>query len=201
MSASRGRRAEKTVFAKTLKELYSASRRIKEVRAVKGTFLAVDGSGEPGGEGFQEAITQLYSLAYSTKWTLKLAGVVDFGVSCLECLYDVPKKGEWSWRLLIRIPDAVTAKLLAQPRRELKQRKQQDTSRVKRISFTEGRALQVLHVGPYHRVGPTYQLLEDQAKALGLACRGRAHEIYMSDPRRVLPERLKTIVRLPVRRA
>ena len=108
------RAPEKIVFAKTHKELYAASRRIEEVRAARGVFLAVDGAGEPGGEAFGEAIGQLYSLAYSAKWTLKLAGVVDFGVSCLECLYDLPKRGQWSWRLMIRIPDAVTAKHVAE---------------------------------------------------------------------------------------
>jgi hypothetical protein len=195
--------AEKVDFRKLYPELYRQTRSVTEVRAAKGTFLAIEGVGAPGGEEYQQAIQALYTLAYTTKFALKRAGAGDFAVPALECLYfDDPSgmpKEEWRWRLQVRIPDGVTAGALAEVRRAIKEKKGIDTSRVKRVSWAEGRALQVLHVGPYDKVGDVYQRLMADAAARGLTCAGAGHEIYLNDPRRVAPEKIKTIVRIPVR--
>lgn len=186
------------------KELYRAAARIKEVRADKGVFLAVDGKGEPGGELYQQAINMLYSLAYTTKFQLRNDGVLDFGVCNLECLwFDDPATkpiSEWRWRLLVRIPEQVKARDLASARKVIKERKDLDVSAVQRIELTEGRAIQVLHVGPYDRISETYQKLVEHARSNGLALKGTGHEVYLNDPRRTAPEKLKTIVRMPVKR-
>lgn len=192
-------------FFKTLKDLYTARPKIKEVVADSGTFLAVDGVGAPGGEAFQQAIQALYSAVYTVKFTLKLAGTLDFKVGKLECLYlSDPKQtpmDQWKWRALVRIPDEVTARHLAQARKAVREKKGIDASQVKRLRWKEGRALQVLHVGPYQAVGSAYERLDAYAKEQGLAIHCAAHEIYLNDPRGTPPAKLKTIVRLPVKRA
>jgi hypothetical protein len=193
-------------FAKTHKDLYTATSKIKEIQAGKATFLSIEGQGEPGGPAFQSAIQQMYSLAYTTKFMLKNAGKLDFGVSRLECLWhgedmDRTPKSEWHWQLLIRIPEAVTETHLKQAREEIRKRRDLDASAVRRWSWAEGRCLQVMHVGPYDEVGKVYKSLDEFAKAEGLATDCPGHEIYISDPRRVAPARLKTIVRLPVKKS
>jgi hypothetical protein len=196
---------EKIDFAKTHKELYTATRKVKEVVADKGTFLSVKGKGEPGGKIFQDAIGELFTLVYTTKFTLKFAGTMDFAVGKLECLWpEDPSKlppAEWTWQLLIRIPDTLTSSELAQVRKDILAKKQVDTKEVKRITWKEGRCLQVMHVGPYNEVGPIYQQLCEHAVGLGLEATGPGHEIYISDPRRVAPAKLKTIIRMPVKKS
>jgi hypothetical protein len=194
---------EKIDFSVTHKDLYTAQRKVKEVTAGRAVFLSFSGQGEPGGPDFQKAIEQLYSVVYTVKFTLKFAGQLDFAISKLECLYHVDKPestpmSEWRWQMLIRIPDAVKEGDLKKARTEINKKKQLDTSGVKRITWKEGRCVQVMHVGPYGAVGASYSQLGEYArdKSLTLGC--PAHEIYISDPRRVAPEKLKTIVRLSV---
>jgi hypothetical protein len=192
-------------FAKTLKDLYTAAPKVKEVAADNGTFFAVDGVGAPGGEAFQQAVQALYNVLYTVKFTLKLAGTLDFKVGKLECLYlSDPKQTpmhQWKWRVLVRVPDEVAAKDLAQAKKAVREKKGIDASQVKRLRWKEGRALQLLHVGPYEAVGSAYERLDAYAKEQGLAIHCAAHEIYLNDPRRTPHAKLKTIVRLPVKRA
>jgi hypothetical protein len=189
-------------FAKTHKDLYTAGKTIQEVRADSATFLAVDGQGAPGGEGFQKAIEGLYSVAYTIKFTRKQQGTLDFKVNKLECVYlSEPEKtpmDQWQWRMLVRVPDEVTAKDVTEARKAIRQRKGTELPPTKRIRWKEGRCLQVMHVGPYDQVGATYRRLDEHAAEHGLTIKGPAHEIYISDPRRTAPERLKTIVRMAV---
>jgi hypothetical protein len=191
---------------RALKELYTATRKVKEVTAAGATFLAADGEGPPGGDRFQALVPQLYAMAYTIKYALKFAGREDFKVGRLECLHliDDPArtpKESWRWRLLIRISPAATTGDLRKAAKTLRARKGLDTSGVKRLAWTEGRAAQTLHVGPYDQVGEAYARLESFARENGLAAGRPGHEIYLSDPRRVAAERLKTIVRLPLRKA
>ncbi len=189
---------------KTHKPLYTATRKIKEVPAEAGTFLAVDGQGAPGGEAFQAAFGTLYSCAYTVKFTLKMAGTLDFKIGKPHCLYlsdpcKVPMD-QWQWRLLLQIPEEVTAKHLTAAKKAIREKKGLDASAARRIRWEEGRALHVLHVGPYDQVGGTYRELEAYAAEHGLKCVGPAHEIYLNDPRRTAPQKLKTIVRMPVKK-
>jgi hypothetical protein len=197
---------EKIDLRKRHKQLYAATRRVVEVNSPRGAFLTVEGRGEPGGPVFQAAIEKLYSVGYTLKWSLKMAGVLDFGVPCLECLYtsadmDAAPPKEWAWTFLLRIPDEVTAREVSAARAEVKQRRALDAADVKRRRLREGRCLQTLHVGPYGEVGPVYERLNAYAAANGLQVSGPPHEVYVNDPRRVAPEKVKTVVRLPVKRA
>jgi hypothetical protein len=197
---------KKVDYAKTLKDLYTATSRIKEVSAGRARFLCVDGKGEPGGKAFQDAVQALFGVAYTAKFMLKTAKVVDFGLSRLEafwpdCDYAHTPPSEWRWRIAIRVPDQVTAAALRPARKAIEDRKGLDVSFVKLESINEGPALQMMHVGPYGKVGVTYGKLLSHAAESGLAPGSAGHEIYVSDPRRVAAKRLKTIVRLPVKRA
>jgi hypothetical protein len=191
-------------YAKSLKDLYTATGKVKEVLAGKGVFLAVEGKGAPGGSAFQEAIGCLYTTAYVLKFALRYEGTIDFKIPKLECLYlSDPRKtkmSQWRWRLLLRLPDAASAKDVTATKKLILAKKGLDVSAVKRTAWNEGRAVQVMHVGPYDQVGPIHQELHEYAKDHGLKVAGPAHEIYISDPRATAPERLKTIVRLAVKK-
>ena len=194
---------EKIDLKKRYKALYSAKSEIGVVDAGEGRFLVVESQGSPGGEAFQNAVGQLYSVAYTLKFALKNAGMLDFGICSLEALYfddpaDTPRD-EWRWHLLIRIPEEVKPKDIEEAKNTVRTRKGIDTSVVKDVHLKEGRSLQVLHVGPYDEVGPVYQRLLHRITEQGLSCSGPPHEVYINDPRRVAPEKIKTIVRIPVR--
>ena len=197
-------RMEKIDFAKTHKELYSATGKIKSVTADKAVFLTIKGVGKPGGPEFTDHIGKLFALVYTTKFSLKLSGRLDFAVGKLECLWwEDPAKlppEKWPWQMLIRIPDAITESDLKKCRQEILEKKGIDTSAVNRWVWKEGPCLQVMHIGPYNEVAPVYHALAKHAEAIGLEVTAPGHEIYISDPRRIPPERLKTIIRMPVKR-
>lgn len=192
-------------YKKSLPELYGGRRELAEVRVPSGTFLAVDGVGDPGAVAFQDAMHQLFTLAYTTKFSMKKAGGVDFSVPAVECLYfeevGGKKERQWRWRLMLRVPPCVKAATLREVRKAIAAKKGPTTDSVKRVTWAEGRTLQVMHVGPYDQVGDTYEKLAAEAAARGLACVGPAHEVYLNDPRRVAPAKLKTVVRMGVRKA
>lgn len=188
---------------RTQKEQYRAKQTPQEVSVPAGTFLAVDGAGEPGGTAYQAAIEALYSVAYTMKFALKGAGVLDFKILNLECLWlsdpnDTPV-AEWQWRLLIRVPDQITEEQIADAGRRVQAKKGIDTSIVRWIESGGNRAIQVLHVGPYDTVTDSYEKLWTYAQEQGLVTEGTGIEVYLSDPRRTAVEKLKTIVRMPVR--
>ncbi len=174
-----------------------------------GRYLAVDGRGEPGGSEFQEKLGALYGMAFTIKMMRKRAGLGDYVVAGLEGLY-WPDPGlspfeapldTLNWRLLIRTPDTVNDGDVEAGRLALKQKGRGAwVDDVVLLSMAEGPCVQMLHVGPYDKEPETIRRMEEFAQQQGFELHGRHHEIYLSDPRRVPPERLRTILRLPVRR-
>jgi hypothetical protein len=166
---------------------YIAPKTPRLVKIAKAQYLAIDGAGAPGGEEFQESIGALYKVAYPLKFASKAAGQ-DYVVCKLEGLWwDIQPPNIWNWKLLIRTPDFIT-------------KSQVPKGKVKLETLTEGQCVQMLHVGPYDQVCRTTEIMRAFAEGEGLAFHGKHHEIYLSDPRRVAPEKLKTIVRVPVRK-
>ncbi len=172
-------------------------------------YLSVDGAGEPGGAQFEVAIGALYGMAFTVKMTRKAAGLGDYVVCKLEGLWwadgdeqnlsKVPKE-QWRWRLMIRTPDCVGQDDLEQARHVLAGRgKGSGVDGVVLEGMDQGRCVQMLHVGPYDQVGEAVGQMQEFMAENGLEPGGRHHEIYLSDPRRVPAERLKTIVRAPVK--
>lgn len=162
-------------------------------------YLAISGRGKPGGPEFAEAVGALYNVSFTTKMASKAAGS-DYAVSKLEGLWW--KDGgstEWSWQLLIRVPEFITKKHLAQAVEKLLERGKEDAvTRVTLETLDEGKCVQMLHVGPYSAERPTIAKMRAFAEKNGLGFKGRHHEIYLSDPRRVDAGKLRTILRQPV---
>jgi hypothetical protein len=198
---------KKLDLRKELKAEYAAPKRPRVVETSPGRYLAIQGRGEPGLAEFQAAIEAIYTLAYTLKFAFKMEKGRDYGVMCLEAEYwaagqdltTVPKS-QWKWRFLVRTPDFVTEEDVAEVRtRCLAKGKTPLVKKVKLVSLDGGPAVQMLHIGPYDSCGPTYEAMRAFAQEESRKIRGRCHEIYISDPRRVPPERLKTILRLRVR--
>ncbi|HXN78196.1 MAG TPA: GyrI-like domain-containing protein [Candidatus Dormibacteraeota bacterium] len=194
------------VAAIKVKELYAPSAKEPSIVDVpEMQFLMVDGTGDPNQPGpFQEAIQALYSLSYGAKFMLKKEGI-EFRVSPLEGLWGSPgglnpnKKMSWQWTALVMQPAAVTSSVLQKVRAEAMRKKPLAAlSRVRLETFREGRSAQIMHIGPYSSEAPTIAKLHEFIKKRGYHLVGKHHEIYLGDPRRSAPERLKTLIRQPI---
>lgn len=167
-------------------------------------FLMVDGHGDPNtSPAYTEAVTALYTLSYAVRAIAK----TDLGrvhtVGPLEGLWsaDDPavfvtrEKSAWDWTMMISQPAWITPDVV-----EAAMRKKKAVDGVRFASYAEGRSVQVLHVGSYDDEAPVLAALHrEYLPEHGLTFNGRHHEIYLSDPRRTAPEKLRTILRQPVR--
>ncbi len=195
------------------KELFSPkSGKPELVRVPPLSYLMVDGAGDPNtSPDFGAAIGALYSLAYTLKFMLKKRKVMDFRVLPSSGRYHNQdprvflegRKQEWQWTLMLPIPSSVTAAHIKEARELALARKNPSPAlpRVRREVLREGLCAQVLHIGPYAAEKRTIEALHAFIAGEGLAFAGSHHEIYLSDPNRTAPEKLKTIVRQPVKRA
>jgi len=211
MKKGRSKSLKTIDLKKTLKPYYTASAAtpsIIDVPPMNG--LMVDGTGDPNGPAFQEAVGSLYSVAYTLKFSFKKDKAVDYPVMALEglwCADDVAdflrdKRENWKWTLFIALPDIVTKKDVGEAVAAVKNKaKFPGFPEVRFEKFAEGRAAQVMHVGPYAAEGPTIERLRLFVEEQGYKLRGRHHEIYIGDPRRSAPEKLRTIIRHPVEKA
>lgn len=183
---------------------YVAPRKPVLVKTKPAQYLAIKGQGAPGGDRFVACIGALYGAAFTIKMTHKFAGKRDYTVCKLEAQWDfdgeparIPKD-EWKWKLLIRTPDFISPKeLKGAVATLLKRGKAREVEEVRLETIKEGLCVQMLHVGPYDKEKESVDLMLTFAQAKGLKLSGPHHEIYLSDPRRVPPERLKTILRQP----
>ena len=201
---------DKIDFKKTLKHLYSPSpNKIEIVDVPEMQFLMIDGEGNPNtAQEYKDALEALYGLAFSLKFMLKKrGGFPDYSVPPLEGLWwaeDMSvfvqeQKDEWIWTMMIMQPDFVTDEMVMGTSEELKKKKDPvSLPKIRLESYHEGQAAQTMHIGPYSAEGPTIQRLHDFIEESGHSLRGKHHEIYISDPRRVAPEKMKTVIRQPV---
>jgi hypothetical protein len=174
-------------------------------------FLMVDGQGDPAkSPDFRDAIGALYGLAYTMKFMLKARGVTEAVPMPLEGLFwadDMSafmkaRRGEWRWTLMLLQPAAVDAKLVKEARAELlRKKKGAKLPPVRLRRFAEGTCAQVLHLGPYAEERPTIAGLHRFIEESGYALTGKHHEIYLSQPGRGDPAKMKTVIRQPVRKA
>jgi len=180
---------------------YAAPRDPVIVKPHAAQYLAITGQGEPGGETFTTRLGLLYNVAFTIKMAKKFAGK-DYAVCKLEGLWwglD-ESRSKWRWQLLIRTPDFIRGPDRTAALDQLRQRgKDPATREVELIRLDEGPCVQLLHVGPYDAEPASLERMHAFAASEGLRPHGMHHEIYLSDPRRVAPSRLKTILRIPVR--
>ncbi len=202
---------EKIDFKKRFKKLYNPSAKEVVVADIpEMNLLMVDGIGDPNkAPEFKEAIEALYSVSYTLKFMLKKGKTaVDYVVMPLEGLwwaddmsdFKAGKKERWKWTLMIMQPDFVTDEMVKKAIEEAGKKKQ--LAAIAKIRFEtlhEGLCAQIMHIGPYSSEAPTIQKIHDYMKENGYTFAGKHHEIYLSDPRKTAPEKLKTVIRQPIR--
>jgi hypothetical protein len=201
--------ATKVDFKREYKDLYRATHDPVLVDVPELAFLMVDGHGDPNtATEYQQAVEALYTVSYTLKFAIKRApDGFDYGVMPLEGLWWVPdmskftssKKSDWDWTAMIMQPGEVTQDLVDDALASATAKKSLPAAAKLRLErFREGPAAQVMHIGPYSAEGPTIKRLHEFIADSGYARSGKHHEIYLSDPRRSAPEKLKTVIRQPV---
>lgn len=210
---------DKLDYKKEYKDLYLPKSTPAEIVVPPMTFIMVDGRGdpnEPGGE-YQTAVELLYALSYTIKMSRKSgnapAGYFDYVVPPLEGLWwlddgkeiDFSQKSHFCWTSMIRQPDFVTPAVFAWACREAQRKKQLDTARARLALFAEGLCVQCMHIGPFDDEPATIAKMERYIAANGfvndIGEERRHHEIYLSDPRKAAASKMKTVLRIPVRRS
>jgi hypothetical protein len=189
---------------KELKQLYTPKNTdwaLLDVPAQR--FIAIDGQGNPNtAESYKQAVEALYAVAY----TLKRAAERDFVVGPLEGLwwaedmaaFTVRAKDSWQWTMLIAQPEWIDENAVEEARETVRRKKKLDAA-VRYRTLAEGRCAQALHVGSYDDEGPLLaRLHEEFLAAQGLKPSGLHHEVYLGDPRRTEPAKLRTVLRQPV---
>jgi hypothetical protein len=191
------------------RELYTAARTPAIVDVPELPYLVIDGHGDPNtAPAYSEAVSALYTVAYTIRFALKRGpAALDAPVMPLEGLwwtadmgtFTTEDKSAWDWTMMIAVPPLVDGAFVADARAAAAGKKRlPGIERVRLQQYREGRAAQVLHVGPYSAEGPTIAALHAFIAAQGLEPSGKHHEIYLGDPGRTAPEKLRTIIRQPV---
>jgi hypothetical protein len=153
--------------------------------------------------------SNVYQYSYTLKFGIKKSLWIDYAVMPLEGLwwaedyhaFTAQAKGEWSWTMMIAQPEWVTQQRVEQTCEELITKKGSlAAKRVRLETYAEGSAVQIMHIGPYSSEGPNVERLHAFAAELGYRLEGKHHEIYLGDPRRTAPEKLRTVLRQPVRK-
>ena len=201
--------AGKIDIKKQHKQLFAPKGEPHLVDVPKFRYLMIDGEGAPEGTVFQDAIAALYSTAYTTKFALKKAGREDFVVPPLEALwwaddesaFEGNRRDEWQWTLMVILPDHVSDEDIRGTLAELetKGKLTEVHERMRTEVLEEGQSVQCLYVGPYDSMGGAISAMQSFAESKGLEFAGKHHDVYLSDPRRTAPEKLKTVLRRPVR--
>ena len=207
---------DKLDLRKQYKHLYlPSSKQVTVVEVPAFQFAMIDGAIEPGHEpgnspSFQQALEALYGIAYTLKFMSKLReeNSVDYTVMALEGLwwvedgeFDITNPGNWYWTAMILQPEHITQEMCAQGLEQLRIKKPNpalDKMRLER--FDEGLCMQIMHIGPFSEEGPTIERMHQYAFDQGYELRGKHHEIYLSDPRRTAQEKLRTVIRQPIKK-
>ena len=200
-------------FKKEYKDLYQPKTTPSIIDVPEMVFIAVDGKGDPNtSEEYADAIEVLYGLSYGIKMGNK--AVLEYVVPPLEGLWsvdgeykgcEITDKDKFYWSALIRQPDFVTPEVFEAAKTTLAKKKPKlDTSKARLIKITEGLCVQVMHIGSYNDEPVTIAAMEQYAAEQGYTIDMNEtrlhHEIYLSDPRKVAPEKLKTVIRHPIRK-
>jgi hypothetical protein len=197
-------------YLKQLKHLYGPSaREVEIVEVPQMNFLMIDGEGDPNSsQAFKDAVEALFSLSYTLKFMVKKGDIgIDYGVMPLQALwwaddmsaFGTGNKDAWQWTVMVMQPEFIAPALVAEATRELQRKKKLHSLPLVRFeAFTEGKAAQILHVGPFSEEGPTIEKVHSFIEQTGSRRRGKHHEIYLSDIRRAAPEKWRTIVRQPM---
>ncbi len=199
----------KVDFKKTLKQLYIPPKKFMTVDVPEMQFIMVDGHGDPNtAQEYQDAVEALYAVAYKMKFISKKTMEKDYVVPPLEGLWwaeDMAtfltrEKSEWDWTMMIMTPEWISVEIFDEAVEQVRQAKDPASlDQVRLERYHEGLSVQIMHIGSYDDEGPVLaQMHSDFIPNNGFVENGKHHEIYLSDPRRVPPEKLKTVLRQPV---
>ena len=196
-------------FKRTLKEFYRPSaKKFSIVDVSPMQFLMVDGRGSPASQEYKEALEALYPIAFTLKFMSKLELGKDYVVPPLQGLWwaddmnvftTSDDKSDWIWTMMIMQPDWITEQMMETAVAKVIKKKgsQPGFTKLRLDSYHEGTAAQIMYIGPYADEGPTIARLHAFIEENGHQLSGKHHEIYLSDPRRTAPEKLKTVIRQP----
>ena len=205
-------------YKKEYKEFYMPGKKPQIVEIPPMNYIAVRGQGNPNEENgaYKQAIGLLYALAFTIKMSpkagYKIAGYFDYVVPPLEGFWwmageneiDYSNKEKYRWISAIRLPDFVTRRDFEWAVSEVERKKKTDCSKAEFMTVCEGLCVQIMHIGSYDNEPATIALMDDFLEKNGydndITDERRHHEIYLSDPRRVAPERCKTVIRCPIRK-
>lgn len=206
-------------YKKEYKEFYFPKAVPGIVTVPRMNFLAVRGSGDPNAEDgeYKGAIGLLYGIAFTIKMSKKgdhrIDGYFDYVVPPLEGFWwqegtagiDYTRKEDFKWISVIRLPDFVTEEDFKRAIAEASEKKKQDFSKVEFLTYQEGLCVQCMHIGAYDEEPETvekmHQFMKEQGYVLDITDQRYHHEIYLSDARRVAPEKRKTVIRHPIKKA
>lgn len=205
-------------FKKEYKEFYMPKSKPEIVTVPKANYIAVKGKGDPNDEGgaYQQAVGILYAVAYTLKMSYKtdyrIEGFFDYVVPPLEGFWwqegvdgiDYSDKSTFNWISVIRLPDFVTQKDFDWAVNTAQKKKHLDCSRAKFLTIDEGLCVQIMHIGPFDDEPATVSMMNAYLLENGyendLSGSRLHHEIYLSNARKVAPEKWKTVIRHPIKR-
>lgn len=205
-------------FKKEYKEFYMPKTKPEIVSVPKANYLAVRGHGDPNEEGgdYQKAVGLLYAVAYTLKMSNKtdyrIEGFFDYVVPPLEGFWwqegidgvDYGDKSKFCWISVIRLPDFITEKDFAWAVETAEKKKKTDCGSVEFLTVDEGLCVQIMHVGPFDDEPATVEIMDGYLAENGyendFSDTHIHHEIYLSDPRKAAPEKMKTVIRHPIRK-
>lgn len=205
-------------FKKEYKELYKPKDKPSIINVEKANFIAVRGVGDPNSENseYKQSISLLYPIAYAIKMSkkgdYKIDGYFDFVVPPLEGFWwqegikgvDYANKDSFNFISLIRMPDFVTKEVFEWAIEETTRKKKEDFSKVEFFTYDEGLCVQCMHIGPYNdepiTVEAMHEYMIEQGYELDITDERFHHEVYISDVRKTSPEKLKTVLRHPIKK-
>ena len=195
-------------LTKAFKKYFRATTTPQVITVEKGLYLTITGKGDPDGEGFARSISALYGVAYAVKFSNKERGK-DFVVCKLEGYWWVEVQGvdpltvprsEWHYELAIMLPDDISRQQYEAAVDTVVKKKNPLAAQVQLKTIDEGLSVQIMHEGPFKEEPATLEKLHAYIMNEGYDFNGRHHEIYLSDFRKTAPEKLKTILRHPVKK-
>ncbi len=202
--------AKKIDLRRELRYLYNPSAsRPQTVKVPRFNFIMIDGRGDPNAEEFGEAVQALYNLSFALKFMVKKERSIDYAVMALEGLwwsdsarFDVADRASWKWTAMMMQPEFVTRGLYTRAVEEVRLKNDLEALAAARLeAFREGLSAQIMHIGPYSAEAPTIAKLHAYIEECGGTPRGKHHEIYLGDPRRAAPSKLRIILRQPFEKA
>lgn len=203
---------EKIDLKKSLPDYFKASAgKFSVIKIPKYNYLMVDGTGDPNSApAYVEAVELLYGASYTLKFMSKIELGRDYVVPPLEGLwwakdmksFEKGEKSTWNWTMMIMVPNGITKSHVTKAIKDFQGKKPEaKTSKLRFESLAEGLSVQVLHIGPYDAEGPILSKLHNEYMPQNnFEFNGKHHEIYLGDPRKTAPSKLKTILRQPVKK-